>query len=102
MHDRLFEVQRTLTQQTLVTAATSVGFDSAAFETCLESGAMGARVVADQEYGVRLGVGSTPTLVVAEAQTDETLRLIAKLTGVPSYSTIASILDEALSTAGSP
>lgn len=97
MRDRLFEVTRTLTQHALVTAATSIGLDPASFEACLESGVMADRVVADREYGTQMGVISTPTFVVAEAQADGTLRLIAKLVGLQPYAMFASILEEALS-----
>ena len=62
---------------------------------------MAARVSADQAYGARLGVVSTPTFVVADVQADGTLRLLAKIEGVRPYSTFASMLEEALSAVAS-
>lgn len=46
--------------------AASVGADRAAWEACMESGRHAARIQASLEEGMRIGVGSTPTFLIAD------------------------------------
>lgn len=61
-HDQLFEHQKVLDRDSLFRYAREVGLDIPAFRTCLDAPETRARVVADIEVGLKLGVASTPTL----------------------------------------
>lgn len=45
--------------------AAAAGADRAAWEACMESGRHAARIQASYEEGARIGVGSTPTFLIA-------------------------------------
>ncbi|MBS3053121.1 MAG: DsbA family protein [Candidatus Aenigmarchaeota archaeon] len=63
-HDRLFDNQNALFPASLKKYAADIGLDRAAFDACLDSGAMASRVKADFEDGQGRGVRSTPTFFV--------------------------------------
>jgi len=63
-HDLLFDAQGRLGREDLITHAAGLGIDRAAFTTCLDDPDPAARVRADAEAGGRLGVKSTPTLIL--------------------------------------
>ena len=48
------------------TYAQAVGLDLGKYDACMESGKYAGRIQASYEEGVRLGVGSTPTLLVGD------------------------------------
>lgn len=63
-HDRLFTSQEQLGRDALITYATELGIDAAAFTACLDDPATRARVRADTDAGASLGIESTPTLFI--------------------------------------
>lgn len=63
-HNMLFENQNALFTSSLKRYASDTGLDRAAFDACLDSGAMAPRVRADFEEGREKGVRSTPTFFV--------------------------------------
>jgi uncharacterized membrane protein/predicted DsbA family dithiol-disulfide isomerase len=63
-HDRLFHHQQKLSRQLLLSLAGEMALDRGAFEQCLQSPEMRARVEADARAGSELGVNSTPTLFI--------------------------------------
>ena len=96
MHDLLFAVQGASSRPDLMDAAGSLGL-GAAFETCLDSGAMSVRVREDMRYAERLGITSTPTFLFAEIQADGTLKVRARMDGAGTYAVFESTLEELLS-----
>jgi protein-disulfide isomerase/uncharacterized membrane protein len=63
-HDLLFGDQERLGRDDLIAKATGLGIPAEAFTACLDDPSARARVVADAAAGAKLGVKSTPTLVI--------------------------------------
>jgi predicted DsbA family dithiol-disulfide isomerase len=64
MHDVLFERQRELEDSDIRSYATQLGLDMKRFDRDWNSDAVGARVNADRELGLHLGIEATPTIYV--------------------------------------
>ena len=69
MHDRIFEGQPEWAEERDATArfrryAADVGLDASKYDACMASAKYAGRIQASYDEGVRLGVSSTPTLVV--------------------------------------
>jgi protein-disulfide isomerase len=63
-HDEVFRNQSAMTDADLVTLAEGMGLDAGAFERALAEGTHQARMHADMELGMSLGVTGTPTFFV--------------------------------------
>ena len=63
-HESLFKNQEELSVPALKKRAVDLKLDTAAFNTCLDSGAQAAAVAKDFEDGDKAGVGGTPTLFI--------------------------------------
>ena len=86
-HDRLFANQQALQPESLKSYAASLGLDTAAFNSCLDSSKHGPRVSEGVAQGTRLGVNSTPMLYING-------RMIS---GAQPLETFSAIIDEELS-----
>jgi protein-disulfide isomerase len=69
MHDRIFEGQPEWADERDATAsferyAADVGLDAGNYDECMRTAKYAGRIQASYEEGVRLGVSSTPTLLV--------------------------------------
>ena len=91
MHDALFADQQKLAVEDLKAKAGTIGVDQAKFDSCLDSGAMAAKVAKDLEDGQKYGVSSTPSLFVNG-------RLIAGAVGIEDLS---KVIDDELARKGS-
>lgn len=63
-HDKLFASQQALDSKSLESYASSLGLDTASFNSCLGNGTTSKTVTADQSEGYALGVQGTPSFVV--------------------------------------
>tara|TARA_Y100001968_G_scaffold313639_1_gene338038 strand:+ start:2056 stop:3213 length:1158 start_codon:yes stop_codon:yes gene_type:complete len=63
-HDKLFANQRALEDDKLKGYAAELGLDSAAFDSCLESGKYLAEVEEDKKAGAAVGVAGTPAFFI--------------------------------------
>ena len=97
MHDLLFEAGGALAVPDLLKYATSLGLDVSNLRTCLDSDAMAMRVSDDRDYGIGLGVASTPTFFIAEVQADGEFKLLARIQGTRPYAFFRFTLEEVLS-----
>src|SRR4051812_34238806 len=68
MHARLFANQQSLDPPDLLTHASALGLDAAAFQKCFGGAAKG-KVKRDFNDGVKAGVGGAPTLLIGKAGT---------------------------------
>jgi protein-disulfide isomerase len=68
--------------------AKSIGVDTKAFATCLDSRQFDGQIKANQNYGISLGVSGTPTFVIGK-------RMTSRL----SYDVIKALVDSALADA---
>ncbi len=91
MHDSLFGQQDKLQEADLKQRAVELGLDTAAFNTCLDSGKETAEWQKDQGEGERYGVSSTPAFFVNG-------RMIV---GAQPYEAFARVVDEELARTGS-
>lgn len=64
MHDSIFTDQKVDVASLKAKAAAIPGIDTAKFDTCLDTGAMAARVDAQNAAGSKIGVGGTPSFVI--------------------------------------
>lgn len=64
MHDKLFENQQTLDEDSLKQYAKDIGLDTVQFDSCLDSDAMEDEVKADMEDGKIYGVSGTPAFFI--------------------------------------
>lgn len=62
LHDILFEKQKKLTQQNILTYATQIGLDSNWLKQCMESQETQNQLSADIELAQKLGVTGTPSI----------------------------------------
>lgn len=85
-HDTLFQHQNALDNKSLKQYALNLGLDTAAFNQCLDSGAMAGEVQNDFEEGSRLGIRGTPTFFINGT----------KVVGAQPYDTIKQIFEREL------
>jgi protein-disulfide isomerase len=64
MHDLLFANQTRLFESSLVAYAETLGLDMQAWNNCRISGEASARIAADFDLGVTIGVGGTPAFFI--------------------------------------
>lgn len=69
-HDHLFDNQQRLEVADLKAAAVAVGLDAAAFDACLDGGAMAEKVSQNMEAGQEAGVSGTPAFFINGLQLD--------------------------------
>jgi protein-disulfide isomerase len=86
MHDLLFQDQAKLAVDDLKARAAKLSLDTAAFNTCLDSGRFAGRIHRDVLEGARLGVSGTPALFVNGRF----------LNGARPYEEISSAIDDEL------
>jgi protein-disulfide isomerase len=84
MSHLLFQSQNQLTDEDLKAKAAKLNLDSNAFVQCLSSGKNNSKVTQDFNDGIRLGVGSTPSLFINGRF----------LSGVAQLADISRIIDE--------
>jgi protein-disulfide isomerase len=64
MHDLLFGDQKNLTVDALKARAAKLNLDTAAFNSCLDSGKQAAAIERDIADGAKAGVSGTPTMFI--------------------------------------
>lgn len=96
MHDRLFSEPSRLLSSDLRDAATEIGVDRAAFESCLGATETVALVQQDKTEAARLGITSTPTFVIGRLDADGRVRATDVLSGAKPVAAFREILDRLL------
>jgi len=76
MHDVLFENQRALGDEEILGYAKRIGLDVERFQADIASPEVQALIDADKEEGVRLGVDSTPTIIINGRRFEESPRAL--------------------------
>jgi protein-disulfide isomerase len=103
MHDQLFANQKALTPPDLSRHARAVGLDMARFQPCLDSGRQTAKIRADIQDGILLGVKSTPTfLLVQTEQHGQDSKGIRGLKGAAPYKSFQKAIDSLLAAPQKP
>jgi protein-disulfide isomerase len=88
-HDQLFANQRSLDDDSLITYATNVGMDSAAFRTCLTGNTHTADVDKDAADGEKVGMSGTPGFYINGRM----------LSGAQPIEAFSEVIDEELASA---
>lgn len=97
MHDRLFANQKALSPPDLSRHAKVVGLDMSRFQPCLDSGSEAAKIRADIQDGIALGVKSTPTFLLAHTGRNHPEGGgIRGLRGAVPYETFKKAIDDLL------
>lgn len=95
MHDRLFALQPEIKDQKFAEFAKGIGLDEAKFTECLDSGRYAAAVQNDVDYGTKLGVRGTPTVVVGISD-GEQVKNATIIRGAQPLATFKAELDKLL------
>jgi predicted DsbA family dithiol-disulfide isomerase len=103
MHNVLFDKQKELTVNDLVSHARGLGLDAGAFRKCVDSGKYATAVQADQTEGSKLGVRGTPTFLVGRTEPDGTgMKVTTSIVGAQPYARFKEAIDAALGVAAAP
>ena len=90
MHDKIFENQTAIGVANLKQYAADLGLDTAAFNECLDSGAMAEEVQKDFADGQKYGVTGTPAFFINGT----------KISGAQSFSAFEQIIESELAKGG--
>lgn len=90
MHDAMFANQKDLAVDALKAKAAALHLDTAAFNSCLDSGKTAAAVKADFDLGVSIGVNATPAIYVNGRA----------LSGAVGFDVLGRVIDEELKRVG--
>jgi len=96
MHTRLFANQLALADADLLNHAKAVGLDAGAFQTCVVSAPVSARIRQDLDEGARAGITGTPTMFLGTLQKDGQVHVLRKVVGAVSYPSLKSTIDALL------
>ncbi|MDQ7008412.1 MAG: thioredoxin domain-containing protein [Acidobacteriota bacterium] len=86
MHKLLFDNQKALAPEQLVSYASQIGLDMDKFKACLDSGSKAEEIAADQKAGAAAGVSGTPAFFINGRF----------LSGAQPFEAFAQIIDEEL------
>lgn len=86
MHVKLFENQKNLTNEDLITYAEDLELNINAFNTCLESEKYKDLVIRNRNDGLKAGVNGTPTLFINDV----------KLVGLQPYENLVKLIETEL------
>jgi protein-disulfide isomerase len=100
MHARLFANQRELGRPDLTKHAQALGLDAEAFDACVDTGKMTARIRDDLAEAQKLQATGTPTFFLGVADPTDTSKIKAtKLVGAQPYPAFKAAIERLLSTA---
>lgn len=88
MHALLFQKQKELQGADFATYAKLLGLDHDAFDVCVKSRVKHAKIKADLEEAMRLGVNSTPTFFVGRIRPDGGVDLLKRVNGAQSMAVL--------------
>lgn len=89
LSDAIFEKMPEMEVTDIATVASEQGFDGTAIQTCVDEKRHADKVKADMDEVKKIGVGSTPTTVIYNMQTDDTLTIV----GATTYESLKSQVD---------
>jgi protein-disulfide isomerase len=95
MHDKLFALQPEIKEEKYADFAKQVGLDAAKFDECMTSSRYAAAVQNDVDYGTKLGVRGTPTVVVGLSDGDQVKNPVI-IRGAQPLATFKAELDKLL------
>lgn len=96
MHDRLFLEPRRLDRPAVSDHARQLGLVVPAFDACLNDGRSAAAVKADADAAARLGVTSTPTLLVGRLTAKGLMQVTTVINGARPLEDFARAIDALL------
>jgi protein-disulfide isomerase len=97
MHDRLFANQRELSRPDLSKHAQAIGLDVGAFDQCLDTGKVVARVRKDVVDAERLQANGTPTFFIGLTDSKSAQIKGVRIVGAVPYQTFKQAIDRLLS-----
>jgi protein-disulfide isomerase len=95
MHDKMFALQPEIKEEKYADFAKQVGLDAAKFDECMTSSRYAAAVQNDVDYGTKLGVRGTPTVVVGLSDGDQVKNPVI-IRGAQPLATFKAELDKLL------
>lgn len=95
IHSRLFSNQKQLTDADLLNHAKAIGLDTAAFQRCVATPEVQAKIMADLDEGARAGVSGTPMFFIGTMEGGK-LRALRRLSGAVPFAAFQQTLDALL------
>lgn len=96
LHDQLFANQKALAPGDLVRHAQAAGLDVSAFNACLSSGQMAARVRSDIEFGNKLGISGTPLFLIGKPGPNGEMTVLKGISGAQPFSVFKKAIDDVI------
>ena len=98
MHDRLFQNQATLDDESLRSYGRSIGPAPEAFAECLERHSTLRPVQDDTTFGKSLGISGTPAFLIGTGVSEESMKAVQWVNGLLPYDALKKVLDQNLAT----
>jgi protein-disulfide isomerase len=98
MHNKMFDNQKQLAVENLKAYSAELGMDTAAFDTCLDSGKYEKRVNDDLATGRKLGIRGTPGFVLGLTDPEDSNKahVTEFISGAQSLDTFNRTIEELL------
>jgi protein-disulfide isomerase len=94
LHDRLFANPKALGPADLVQHAQAAGLDMTAFKGCLDGGRMTAKVRADIDAGMQIGVQGTPLFLIGTVGADGQLAVKKGISGAQPFAVFKQAFED--------
>ena len=95
MHTRLFANQQQLAETDLVGYAKAAGLDTTAFQRCVATAEVSAKIRQDLDEGARAGISGTPMFFVGTVEGGK-VRVLRRLNGAVPFAAFKTALDALL------
>lgn len=98
MHDRIFENQKSLSEEDLLKDAEAIGVDTSKFKECLDSGKYSDEIKKDIAIGRKAGITGTPTSLLGFAESEGKVKAVKMIKGAQPYAVFKEAIEDLLNT----
>jgi protein-disulfide isomerase len=100
LHDWMFLARGNLEENAVTRRISEIGLDEEEFTSCLADASIRDRVVRDLAEATRLGIRSTPTVLIGPMDSVALVRVQQVVSGARNIQDFVSALDAAIATVG--
>jgi len=91
MHDQLFLLQSSLSDERIRAIAQRMTLDVNAFDKCVDGG-VATKINESVSFAGSLGISATPTFLIGTVQPDNTVKVFRVITGLQAFEQFQSVL----------